>query len=1063
MTTLSPPPSPQVLALVHTIHGLLEPQKSLWQESAARTGPQRRALPKAIASCLASITAVFEQLARLPQPASVEPGPSLASESIVIWLADLWDTLHRPSYPARPTVIDCAIMAWAVCEPPTITVSLGSPASLIVQALAVLVARRPDLERPKTYPLRAVLDIVDAASLAWSPIRSLLTQQVLAMEPRLESAPDPRPHGGGGSAKRARYDNTADLEATPPTWKSRTIGHGTPAPVASATARLLRELLAHPLLASLGIRMLVRVDADDPVLFGALADPAIAWATPLAPSDDVHRLNWVLGALSETELLERNFTVLIHILLRRVPVLLLIGNNQPYALLAKCFSQPAARANTAPLVQLVLLTSVPVRDLLPLMLALETATLHASKQVSQTSWLHHWIPPVVEQLCRPSAPGHEDPARLAAAQIFKDVTSTPKLAIALFRELGMDSSPVRHAIAAAATAVTATATANESDRTAALCEHHPSMRRTVLKPGFMVDWIHRWCASPLPSDVLAAFAALDFSSTVPLLARLQRSVLAAQAGMIAASEPDLVALYCALYRERQSSSGHLLVAVYASSRLQTAAPAKALLRVLSEVGPAAADHKGGGIQLMVRVANMFEHMTWCYHDQPNGHGNCPAFSFLSATLLSKPEVLPLLLYLTFHTLQPSKKALTLLAALESFFTDVVAVRRPESPASNAIRGHQNGLDSFLLVQKVALMAHQDSDLAGAFHRTLRLAGQLAAPKPSSPQVLRLHRELVAVGFAEFDRLNARRAAGELLVAISAVEAQAPARTVSVASLEQMVASAGINLMLVPASLRRSPAPQQQPQLQRGDGVVADNSSSDWTVLRDSVAATALQATRARLTHLARGLGSLLRDWHVDLSDGALLGQIVTRIPMRGVTSSGTGVSVPSLGTVNKTPAPPIAPYTFPNPYLLQLLTVLGLGPVFLQVAGADLARSMATPTSVPRDVIDQAFTGLYAMLATEEQPPAGSHHSPLPLALAVTLIESVLFISPAMYPAWRRVMQENVPRYSDVSGRDFGDLARRVLIPVEQRANADLWWCAVEGLVRAKVPPPPLIPGGRPT
>ncbi|ORZ35106.1 hypothetical protein BCR44DRAFT_1435096 [Catenaria anguillulae PL171] len=258
--------------------------------------------------------------------------------------------------------------------------------------------------------------------------------------------------------------------------------------------------------------------------------------------------------------------------------------------------------------------------------------------------------------------------------------------------------------------------------------------------------------------------------------------------------------------------------------------------------------------------------------------------------------------------------------------------------------------------------------------------------------------------------------------------------------EKEMVSLGIDTLAIapaildPASARRPP------------------SQSDWTHATKAAAA-ALTHLHQRLDHLAVGFTVLYSAWDLQqidlmLSASGLPAHPSGRVPLvthivNVLTMSGTH---PETGVS----------WSFPSPYLLQVLARIGTDAslAFVTIVGHQLADQLGHCDHVPNAIVNAVYKAMYAVLISalqHKQDPAVQ----VPFTLLVKVFASVLMVDKELWPMWQRAVA-SVPemRRDEVTRDMYQELVQQVLGPVEQRAAVDLWWCAVEGIVRRKVPMP---------
>ncbi|KAJ3369978.1 hypothetical protein GGF31_004828 [Allomyces arbusculus] len=157
---------------------------------------------------------------------------------------------------------------------------------------------------------------------------------------------------------------------------------------------------------------------------------------------------------------------------------------------------------------------------------------------------------------------------------------------------------------------------------------------------------------------------------------------------------------------------------------------------------------------------------------------------------------------------------------------------------------------------------------------------------------------------------------------------------------------------------------------------------------------------------------------------------------------------------------------FPNAYLVPVIADLGLavadwtamlapllqlrplqpGTLFpADTSAADAAH--VAPPPIGQDPLDRGMGAVYAAVARA----APAHGVQFPVWLV--LLESAVYVSPALRKAFLGMVESAVP-VTRLAPDMYWVLAQRVLTVVEARARFDVWWGAVEAVLREKFPPP---------
>ncbi|KNE64252.1 hypothetical protein AMAG_09288 [Allomyces macrogynus ATCC 38327] len=160
---------------------------------------------------------------------------------------------------------------------------------------------------------------------------------------------------------------------------------------------------------------------------------------------------------------------------------------------------------------------------------------------------------------------------------------------------------------------------------------------------------------------------------------------------------------------------------------------------------------------------------------------------------------------------------------------------------------------------------------------------------------------------------------------------------------------------------------------------------------------------------------------------------------------------------------------FPNAYLVPVIADLGLavadwtamlapllqlrplhpGTLFPADTSAADAAHVAPPT-ISQDPLDRGMGAVYAAIARAAST-SPAHGVQLPVWLV--LLESAFYVSPALRKAFLNMVESAVP-VTRLAPDMYWVLAQRVLTVVEARARFDVWWGAVEAVLREKFPPP---------
>jgi hypothetical protein len=200
------------------------------------------------------------------------------------------------------------------------------------------------------------------------------------------------------------------------------------------------------------------------------------------------------------------------------------------------------------------------------------------------------------------------------------------------------------------------------------------------------------------------------------------------------------------------------------------------------------------------------------------------------------------------------------------------------------------------------------------------------------------------------------------------------------------------------------------------------------------------------------------------SDASILDAVFNRLVIQGKTRTMTipvtlSETSDEVSNVKSRSIPcPLQEYSFPNPYLLQLLAEIGAGPAFCHAFELPLARDFTLPVAppthqltaaehlpipVPDEMLDRGFSALYAMMPKDV----------IPFSLLLPVLESVFYISEALQQEYQTFLSSPWPPLQ-VSIEQYMLVVQRILMPIEARSRVDIWWCTVEFLIRRKVPAP---------
>ncbi|KAI9183661.1 hypothetical protein H9P43_004579 [Blastocladiella emersonii ATCC 22665] len=969
-------------------------------------------------------------------------------------------------------------------------------AAVVVRTLAELVAAHLAYADPDVWPLRGLVDVVNPQ--VNSRLRSLFADELVAVQQRMNMddavvrQPEAKRQRRGGRNENAEIGPVPDL-ADP------VLGHAYRGETAAALVCVFRHVLRHPVLRRLRDQMLSRAA---PSLAALFFDALVAWTTAVpARAGDVITVLSACPRLSHPPLLVPT----VRILFRRLTVAAMTGHKRILTVLARYFALPVSQAPPRPLFEEVLLPLHTSGDVISLMLALAgtaegPAAQGAVSLSSSKTWLHHFLIPIFDLLSCPAAaagagePGSKkrsrpDPAaadhRERVAVLFRHFLENWELSMQFVAELRDPNNLVRQALLSAV-AANAAPSADAADA---------ALPPATVSP-LIDEWTYRWTHQPVDPRVVAALLAIDLTQT-PALAQLQARVAAAQVAMALramragvptselAADTILSAVLSAPYRASELMAVVLSVfgdtlrapaaaltivhfdAVQVTQLCNTlmglplefpavaAAPVTLGLFGRSGADKVSASHVAAASAATVEPAAWYlaeDWLAWTRGDPaaPTAPSS-PAVDPVArgaALLLTSDAVKEALLNKLFHVVHPPVAAAFLDWYQRLVSAAPVTLGVPLSPSPKSV-GDMLVLcahpDAGFAHGMVQLLVAFGSAPAAAARRTagerMSFGGASGFPALDPAHSAGLLGTLVPTFFREIDRLTKKREATETLAA--AIALRRPEH-----ELAPQVTALGLDPAQFTHAALYPPIPLHQVLESPTKSGSASAAASKLPAAQNTLR-TALTKAHLRLEHLAQALPAVARAMRLDLTeDPALMQCVFDRLRLHGVSTAPAAGHGHAHGGGD---APAVATkYDFPNPYLLQVLAEVGAGPAFYLTFGDSLAELLAQARNVPQEIMDRAYTALYAMVPGEDDAVDGAA---LKFPVLVALLASVLVVSNDVHTAWHAMVTARIP-VTRVSRAEYAELAKRLLIVVEKRAASSLWWCTVEALVRRKVPSP---------